>query len=454
MTELPPAGILAPPAVEPIAFTTREVDVRDTLMAAGIDVRGVSAVPAPQVVTYRVELGPGVAPAKVQRAVDSLSLTLETPVRYAGTDSGAVVVEATRGEREMVPLTSLHDDTHAGAPPTSLKLGRYTNGQAARFDLHSLPHLLVAGTTGSGKSTFLTAMLTSLLLHATPEQVKLVLVDPKRVELAAFAGAPHLMRPIISDITEAAAALRSAVEMMDERYAQFEGHARDITAWNALHKDNPLPRVLIVVDELSDMMMRAGKQVEPLIVRIAQLGRAAGIHLVLATQRPAKAVFSPLIVDNIPARVAFAVADHNASKVALGHTGAEKLAGHGDGLYKLPKVGEPRRFQSAYVSEADAERVVKWWRRERPEETAEVQTVTDIELDARDELAREQAALRAELDAEDPVDADLRIEVTPNEVLHGAGITPAVLDALAETLTERIASGVLAHITQALKKED
>lgn len=443
---LPPPGILAPPALDVPTVQVRPVTVRDTLTAAGVDVRDVTATVAPQVVTYRIKLGPGVAPSKVHRAVDALSLALGTTVRYAGIGGGAVLVEATRTEREMVSLTEPGANL-AHAPATSLPLGVYTSGREARFNLHELPHLLVAGTTGSGKSTFLTSLLTSLLLRSTPEQVRLVLVDPKRVELAAFAGVPHLIEPVVSDVHDAAAALRRVGELMDRRY---EMGIKDLDAHNAANPDNPLPRVVVVVDELADLMLRVGKQVEPLVVRIAQLGRAAGVHLVLATQRPDAKTFTGLILSNIPARVAFAVIKHTESSIALGHTGAEKLAGKGDGLFKSPKVGAPMRFQSAFVSDEDASRVVKWWKRERPVESA---PQTPAPLPAVDPAALEQARLRAELDVDDPVDEDLRIESTPAEILYGAGFTSDIVDAFAEVLTERIAAGVLESITRSVKGE-
>jgi DNA segregation ATPase FtsK/SpoIIIE, S-DNA-T family len=226
------------------------------------------------------------------------------------------------------------------------------------FDLADMPHLLVAGTTGSGKSVMLNALLTSLLLTTDPRQVKMVLVDPKRVELTHFARIPHLITPVVTDVKKAANALSWAVAEMERRYEVLERTgARSLDGYNA-RSEKPMPYVVIVIDELADLMMQAAAKVEDAVIRIAQKARAVGIHLVVATQRPSVDVITGMIKANIPSRVAFAVSSQVDSRVILDSVGAEALLGMGDMLFKPVSAMRSSRVQGAFISEGEVERVV------------------------------------------------------------------------------------------------
>ena len=237
-------------------------------------------------------------------------------------------------------------------------LGKEISGRAVFFDLADMPHLLVAGTTGSGKSVMLNALLTSLLLSTDPREVKMVLVDPKRVELTHFARIPHLITPVVTDVKKAANALSWAVSEMERRYEVLEGTgARSLDGYNA-RSEKPMPYVVIVIDELADLMMQAAAKVEDAVIRIAQKARAVGIHLVVATQRPSVDVITGMIKANIPSRVAFAVSSQVDSRVILDSVGAEALLGMGDMLFKPVSALRPSRVQGAFISEGEVERVV------------------------------------------------------------------------------------------------
>lgn len=440
----PPLSVLSPSeAPDMVEEHTDPKKVRDVLSRNGCEVVDVSTALAPQVVRYRVKLADGSLPAKAERLTDALSLALDRRVRYAGVNTGAVVFESSRENRETVSLRDVVDVPLRGGLAVNVGLG--VDSLSFSLYLSSLPHLLVAGTTGSGKSTFLTAMVTALMMWNSPDELRFIMIDPKRVELAPFADSPHLLRDIVQDTGEAIAALRQVEAMMDERYRVFEERGvKELAGFNALNRDKPLQRVVVIVDELADLMLTSGKTVEPIIVRLAQLGRAAGVHLVLATQRPEAKTFTGLIRSNIPARIAFAVQSHHDAKIALGVTGAEKLSGMGDGLFMVPGAAEPRRFQSAFVSAEDAERVCKWWRQQMPDVVVAAPHIAPPKH-AKHVVTADDPALREKLDAW-KAEGSVHSSSTPEEILGDAGITSEVVDAIAELLTERIASGVLEHI--------
>jgi S-DNA-T family DNA segregation ATPase FtsK/SpoIIIE len=237
-------------------------------------------------------------------------------------------------------------------------LGKDISGRAVFFDLAEMPHLLVAGTTGSGKSVMLNSLLTSLLLTTDPRQVKMVLVDPKRVELSYFGRIPHLITPVVTDVKKAANALTWAVSEMERRYEVLEKTgARSLEGYNA-RSETPMPYVIIVIDELADLMMAAATKVEDAVIRIAQKARAVGLHLVVATQRPSVDVITGMIKANVPSRIAFAVSSQVDSRVILDSPGAESLLGMGDMLFKPVSAMRASRVQGAFISEAEVERVV------------------------------------------------------------------------------------------------
>jgi S-DNA-T family DNA segregation ATPase FtsK/SpoIIIE len=245
-------------------------------------------------------------------------------------------------------------------------MGNDVSGQPIVGDLTRMPHLLIAGATGQGKSVCINALIASMLMQATPARLRLMLIDPKRVEMSAYNGLPHLMVPVLVEPHQAAAALRWAVAEMDRRYKLLSGAGvRNIQGYNDKADSvsaRPLPYVVIVVDELADLMMVAAGEVEELICRIAQLARAVGIHLIVATQRPSTDIITGLIKANIPSRIAFAVGSQVDSRVILDSGGAEKLLGRGDMLYQPVDAGKPSRIQGAFVSDAEVDAIVGWWK--------------------------------------------------------------------------------------------
>ncbi len=332
------------------------------LAALGVEATVVRAVVGPRVTRYELRLGSGVKVGKVRNLQQDIAYALAaTEVRILAPIPGksAVGVEVPNTRPAKVTLGDVfqaYPDANDWTLPVGL--GKDISGRAVFFDLAEMPHLLVAGTTGSGKSVMLNGLLTSLLLTTDPRQVKMVLIDPKRVELAPFGRVPHLISPVVTDVKKAANALQWAVAEMERRYEVLERlGVRSLEGYND-RAETPMPYVVVVIDELADLMMQAGAKVEDAIIRLAQKARAVGIHLVVATQRPSVDVITGMIKANVPSRIAFAVSSQVDSRVILDTPGAEALLGMGDMLYKPVSAARPSRVQGAFISEAEVERVV------------------------------------------------------------------------------------------------
>jgi DNA segregation ATPase FtsK/SpoIIIE, S-DNA-T family len=328
----------------------------------GVEAHVVRAVVGPRVTRYELRLGSGVKVGKVRNLQQDIAYALAaTEVRILAPIPGksAVGVEVPNTRPAKVTLGDVfqaYPDANDWTLPVGL--GKDISGRAVFFDLSEMPHLLVAGTTGSGKSVMLNGLLTSLLLTTDPRQVKMVLIDPKRVELSQFGRVPHLITPVVTDLKKAANALAWAVAEMERRYEVLEKiGVRSVEAYND-RAETQMPCVVIVIDELADLMMQAGAKVEDAIIRLAQKARAVGIHIVVATQRPSVDVITGMIKANVPSRIAFAVSSQVDSRVILDSPGAEALLGMGDMLYKPVSAARPSRVQGAFISEVEVERVV------------------------------------------------------------------------------------------------
>jgi S-DNA-T family DNA segregation ATPase FtsK/SpoIIIE len=314
--------------------------------------------------------------SKIASLADDLALALAAPrIRIQAPVPGHsyVGIEVPNDEMTLVALRDIIESEtfQRNKTPLRFALGQDVSGHPITGNLENMPHLLIAGTTGSGKSVCVNAMLTSFLLNNTPDDMRLVLVDPKRVELTSYNGIPHLLVPVVVEIERVVGALQWMTREMDKRYHDFaKVGARNITDYNArikLQGGRKLPFLLIVIDELADLMMIAPDETERTITRLAQLARATGIHMILATQRPSVDVVTGLIKANFPARIAFAVASGVDSRVILDQPGAERLLGRGDMLYQAPDAGAPVRLQGVFVSDHEIQKLVDYWKAQIPE---------------------------------------------------------------------------------------
>jgi len=397
-------------------FTHQELeslsrDVEQHLRDFGVLADVVAVHPGPVITRFELQLAAGVKVSKLSALSVDLARSLSVKsVRVVEIIPGKTVVgiELPNVNRAVVNLSDvLSSDVYQQAhSPLSLALGVDIAGHPMVVDLGKMPHLLVAGTTGSGKSVGINGMILSLLFKATPEQVRMIMIDPKMLELSIYDGIPHLLTPVVTDMKEAASALRWCVGEMERRYrlmssvgvrnlAGFNAKLAEAAAagqplrdplWKPVHAMDTeapiltsLPYVVVVIDELADMMMVVGKKVEQLIARIAQKARAAGIHLILATQRPSVDVLTGLIKSNIPTRISFQVSSKIDSRTILDQQGAEQLLGHGDMLFLAPGTGAPLRVHGAFVDDKEVHRVADDWRaRGRPEYIVEItQTMGD-----------------------------------------------------------------------------
>ena len=345
--------------------------IESTLETFGVACKVVGVNPGPAVTQYELQPGPGVQVKRITALQNDLSLALAaSPLRIEAPIPGkaAVGIEVPNKSAALVTIREVLETAafREGVNKLALGLGNDVSGQSIIADLTRMPHLLIAGATGQGKSVCINALITSLLFQATPEHMRLLLIDPKRVELTGYNGLPHLALPVLVESHQAAAALRWAVAEMDRRYKMFSAEGvRNIAAYNdkaTLKLARQLPYIVIVIDELADLMMVAAGEIEELICRIAQLARAVGIHLIIATQRPSTDIITGLIKANIPSRIAFAVGSQVDSRVILDSGGAEKLLGRGDMLYQPVDAGKPTRIQGAFVSDPEVEGVVNFWK--------------------------------------------------------------------------------------------
>ena len=389
---LPPLALLedAPSAQEQVSaetleFTSRLIERK--LADFGVSVKVLAAYPGPVITRFEIEPAIGVKGAQIVNLMKDLARALSVvSIRVVETIPGksCMGLELPNAKRQIVRLVEILSSTtyNDTASPLSLALGKDIAGKPVIVDLARMPHLLVAGTTGSGKSVAVNAMILSLLYKAEPRQVRLILIDPKMLELSVYEGIPHLLAPVVTDMKLAANALNWCVGEMERRYRLMSTlGVRNLAGYNArvaeakkagkpltnpftLTPESPepieeMPLIVVVIDELADLMMVTGKKIEELIARIAQKARAAGIHLILATQRPSVDVITGLIKANIPSRIAFQVASKIDSRTILDQMGAETLLGQGDMLYLPPGTGHPQRVHGAFVADAEVHRVVE-----------------------------------------------------------------------------------------------
>jgi DNA segregation ATPase FtsK/SpoIIIE, S-DNA-T family len=344
----------------------------------GVQAQVIGAVAGPHITRYELQLAPGVKMAKVANLKNDLAYALAaTEIRILAPIPGkrAVGVEVPNRHRRIVTLGDVHGEPPPGSSPLTVWLGKDVSGKAIHADLAKMPHLLVAGTTGAGKSGAVNAMLSSILLRATPEDVRLVLVDPKQVELNHYEAIPHLLTPVITSPRMAANALQNLVREMEWRYGVMSvKRTRSLPELNKARMaedDPPLPYILCVIDELADLMMVAPADVEDSIIRLAQKARAVGIHLVLATQSPRVDVITGMIKANVPSRIAFAVSSQTDSRVILDQNGAESLLGQGDMLFSPVGSSRLQRIQGAYIDEPQIAALTSFWARQGEPELRE-----------------------------------------------------------------------------------
>jgi len=378
-----------------------------TLLQHGVDAKLVRIVPGPTVTRYEIELAPGVKVNKVTTLTHDIAYALAAAdVRILAPIPGksAIGVEVPNTKRQLVTLGDIltSDTAAADHDPMLVALGMDVSGAPQMLRLTELPHLLIAGATGAGKSSMVNALLTSIMMRATPEEVRMILVDPKRVELGQYNDAPHLLTRVITNPKKAADALQWAVAEMDRRYDLLaDAGVRDIDSFRETFDAGGLdeemfdrfPYIVVVVDELNDLMMVAGRIVEDSIVRIAQMARAVGIHLVLATQRPSVNVITGVIKANVPSRLAFSVASQTDSRVIIDQAGADKLVGLGDMLVVTARDPKPERIQGCFVSEAEVHATVDWVREQRDAQYKDEEVF---------QQAQQKAADVDEFDGEDP----------------------------------------------------
>ncbi|HYU59482.1 MAG TPA: DNA translocase FtsK [Solirubrobacterales bacterium] len=377
----------------------------ETLASFGVDAEIVGTVIGPHVSRYELRLAPGTKVSKVTQLKDDLAYALaSTDIRILAPIPGkqAIGVEVPNQRRKLVRLGDIYQGRPSGSSPLVGWLGKDIAGHAVWTDLAKMPHVLVAGTTGSGKSGCINAILSSLLLHASPNELRLVLVDPKQVELNHYEQIPHLLTPVVTAPRLAANVLSNLIVEMESRYGVMgQARARNLAELNRIRRragHPPLPHILCVIDELADLMMVAPAEVEDSVIRLAQKSRAVGIHLVLATQRPSTDVITGTIKVNIPARIAFAVASQVDSRVILDQGGAETLLGQGDMLFRPAGTSKLQRIQGAFVTEEEIAKITKHWSRQGEPEFAEelLEARIEPEDEADGELSPDQDDLLAD----------------------------------------------------------
>jgi S-DNA-T family DNA segregation ATPase FtsK/SpoIIIE len=344
----------------------------------GVEATVIGQIAGPRVTRYELQLAPGTKVGKVANLKDDLSYALATTeIRILAPIPGkqAVGVEVPNLSPNLVTLGDIYDDLPATASPLSVWLGKDISGASVWADLARMPHILIAGTTGSGKSGCINAILSSILLRATPDEARLILIDPKRIELNHYESIPHLLTPVVSSPKEASAVLLNCVTEMERRYERLsQVRARNLPEANRAFRkrgEEELPYLLVVIDELADLMMVSPQEVEDSIIRLAQKSRAVGIHLVLATQRPSVDVITGMIKANVPSRIAFAVSSQTDSRVILDQNGAESLLGQGDMLFKPLGTSRLQRVQGAFITEDEIALIVEQTRTQREQKVDE-----------------------------------------------------------------------------------
>ncbi|WP_413627062.1 DNA translocase FtsK [Fructilactobacillus vespulae] len=369
--------------------------LQSTLKSFGVDAEIKNVSLGPSVTEYELHPAIGVKVSKIVNLSDDLALALAAKdIRIEAPIPGKslIGIEVPNREVSMVSFRDTFESQGKQAMEKILKvpLGKDVNGNVISCDITKMPHLLIAGSTGSGKSVAINGFLTSILLKATPDQVKLMLIDPKKVELGVYNGIPHLLSPVVSDPKKAARALNKAVEEMENRYELFaKTGQRKIDSYNEfVDKENQkkgtaipkLPYIVVVVDELADLMMTVSNEVETAIIRLAQMGRAAGVHMILATQRPSVDVITGLIKANVPSRIAFAVSSGTDSRTILDSNGAEKLLGRGDMLFEPIGQNKPNRVQGSFISDTDVESIVEFVKSQGEPDYDDKMVVTDEDI--------------------------------------------------------------------------
>ena len=402
--------------------------LNETLSSFKIEAHIINVTRGPSVTRYEVELEKGVRLSKLTSAADDIALSLgASGVRIAAVP-GKISVVGIEVPNKAVTAVSLREVVDSSEfakskSKSSFAVGKDIGGNCIVGNIAKLPHMLIAGTTGSGKSVCMNSIIISLLYKASPEEVKLIMVDPKMVELGIYNGIPHLLIPVVTDPKKAAGSLQWAVSEMMRRYkAMSDVGVRDLESYNSIaeHEDGEkLPQVVVIIDELADLMLVAAKEVEESICRIAQMGRAAGIHLIIATQRPSADVITGLMKANIPSRIAFAVASAMESRIILDTQGAEKLVGKGDMLYAPIGNGKPKRVQGCYVSDSEVEAVASYVKNHYAS-TYDQEVMEEI-----DRKAAQTGNSKAAAVSSDPEPS--------NEELDGDEMLPAAVDVILET---------------------
>ena len=380
--------------------------LENVLSNFGITAKVVNATQGPTVTRYEIEPAPGVKVSRIVNLTDDIALNLAAQhIRMEAPIPGksAIGIEVPNKTTEAVHLRDVLDcsdfkDARGGIP---VGLGKDIAGKPVITDLAKMPHLLVAGTTGSGKSVCVNTLISSILFSRKPEEVKLLLIDPKMVELSIYNGIPHLMAPVVTDMKKAAAVLRWAVREMEARYKVFAASGkRDIKSYNEAHPKAAMPLIVLIIDELADLMMTAPDDIEESISRLAQMARAAGIHMVLATQRPSVNVITGSIKANVPSRISFAVGSQIDSRTILDMAGAEKLLGKGDMLFAPIGANKPIRVQGAFISDDEVEHLVEFVKAQREPEyddtvTQEAEKETEKESSEENDIYRDELLERA-----------------------------------------------------------
>lgn len=389
---------------EGVAFNAMRLE--EVLSSFGISAKVVNATQGPTVTRYEIEPAQGVKVSRIVNLTDDIALNLAAQhIRMEAPIPGksAIGIEVPNTKTEAVHLRDVLDcsdfkEARGGIP---VGLGKDIAGKPVITDLAKMPHLLVAGTTGSGKSVCVNTLISSILFSRKPEEVKLLLIDPKMVELSVYNGIPHLMAPVVTDMKKAAAVLRWAVREMEARYKAFAASGkRDVKSYNEAHPKEAMPLIVLIIDELADLMMTAPDDIEESISRLAQMARAAGIHMVLATQRPSVNVITGSIKANVPSRISFAVGSQIDSRTILDMAGAEKLLGKGDMLFSPIGANKPIRVQGAFISDDEVEHLVEFVKQQREPEyddtvTAEAEKETAAQDNEEQDIYRDELLERA-----------------------------------------------------------